>query len=276
MRLNRYLATCGVGSRRKVEEHILSGRIKVNGRIVKSLSTNVEPATDTVLFDDSPLALPDRVYLALNKPEGVITSAKDEYGRPTVFNLLPPMNQRMFSVGRLDVDTSGLIIFMNDGELAHRLAHPSYELDKVYRVVIKGKLEHEAVKKLESGIWLSEGKTSPASVKVLRSTSEVSICEITIHEGFNRQIRRMFAKVGMKVKMLERITFGPITLDDLPVGKVRFLTNDEIESLKDAVAKRRKKGHRVRKRYNVIKGKKAGHGATGKSRNFRTQRRGGK
>ncbi len=276
MRLNKYLAAAGIGSRRKVEEYILSRRVKVNGEVVTDLGRTVEPGRDEVLLDEEPVIIQDKVYLVLNKPEGVITSARDEFGRPTVFDLLPPMKARVFPVGRLDADTSGLLLLTNDGDLAFKLTHPSWEVEKTYRVVVKGKIEGEAVRKLESGIWLAEGKTKPAKVRVIKAERERSVCEITITEGFNRQVRRMFAKVDLKVKHLVRRRVGPIELGELPIGKVRLLTPDEVEVLRRSVRKTPSGKKPARSRRAVLRAKRKPRPAPAVKRKDKKRKRGRK
>jgi len=276
MRLNKYLAAAGIGSRRKVEEYILSRRVKVNGEVVTDLGRTVEPGRDEVLLDEEPVIIQDKVYLVLNKPEGVITSARDEFGRPTVFDLLPPMKARVFPVGRLDADTSGLLLLTNDGDLAFKLTHPSWEVEKTYRVVVKGKIGGEAVRKLESGIWLAEGKTKPAKVRVIKAERERSVCEITITEGFNRQVRRMFAKVDLKVKHLVRRRVGPIELGELPIGKVRVLTPDEVEALRHSVRKTPSGRKPARSRRAVLRAKRKPRPAPAVKRKDKKRKRGRK
>ncbi|GAB4167493.1 MAG: pseudouridine synthase [Planctomycetota bacterium] len=258
MRLNKFLAEAGVESRRKVEEYILAGRITVNGTVVRELSTDVNPEKDVVLFDGERVVVAEKVYLMLNKPEGIVTTTKDELGRPTVYDLMPHLSKRVAAVGRLDVDTAGMLLLTNDGDLAHRLSHPSYELGKRYKVIVKGRVTPEQRQKLESGVWLSEGKTSPAQVRIVDSGAEFSILEMVIHEGFNRQIRRMCAKVGLKVKMLSRVAIGPLDMGDLPIGKMRFLTEDEVALLRDAVKRRKPPTKLTRNRSNLQKGKQRG------------------
>ncbi len=255
MRLNRYLASAGLGSRRNVEEFIISGRVRVNGKVVTDLACTVQ-TTDTVLFDDDPIVPNELVYLAINKPEGVITTASDEMGRPTVLSLLPPMKARVMPVGRLDADTTGLLILTNDGELAHRLSHPSYELGKTYRATLRGRIEQEMIDRITAGVWLAEGKTKPAKVTVVFNSPDKSVCDITISEGFNREVRRIFAKVGLKVKNLVRIALGPIELGDLPIGKIRKLNEDEVAMLQNSTRVRKTSFKLPRNRDNAVQSKR--------------------
>ena len=256
MRLNRFLASAGIDSRRKVEELILSGRVSVNGEIITNLACTVDPSKDEVTFDGSKVKVNKRVFIILNKPEGVVTTARDEFGRPSIFQMLPPIDGRVFSVGRLDIDTSGLMLLTNDGELAHKLSHPSFELGKSYRVLLKDKITVEARKEIEAGIWLAEGKTSPCKITNVVNQKEFSSCDIEIHEGFNRQIRRVFAKVGLKVKHLTRISIGPLDLGDLPVGNIRALSQDEVNMLIQAIPKKATYRKPVRNRAEVAKSKR--------------------
>ncbi len=258
MRLNKYLAEAGVDSRRKVEDLILSGRVTINGYPVTDLATTVDPSSDEIRLDGDRVVIGNRVYLMLNKPEGVVTTAKDDQGRPTVHDLLPPLPARVVAVGRLDVDTTGLLIMTNDGELAFRLTHPSYELGKTYRVTVKGRISPEQKQKIESGVWLSEGKTTPTKLRVVEGGKEYAVAELTIHEGFNRQVRRMFAKVELKVKFITRVSVGPLELGDLPIGKVRVLTPDEVAMLQNAVKTRKPPTKLVRNRRITEDGKRRG------------------
>jgi 23S rRNA pseudouridine2605 synthase len=258
MRLNKYLAEAGVDSRRKVEDLILSGRVTINGKVTTDLATTVDPSSDEIRLDGDRVVIGNRLYLVLNKPEGVVTTSKDDQGRPTVLDLLPTLPGRVVAVGRLDVDTTGLLVMTNDGDLAFKLTHPSYELGKTYRVTVKGKITTEQKQKIEAGVWLSEGKTSPTKVRIVEVGREYSVAELTIHEGFNRQVRRMFAKVDLKVKHVARISVGPLELGDLPIGKVRMLLPDEVAMLEAAVKTRKPPTKLVRVRRNVEEGKRTG------------------
>ena len=225
-RIQKILANFGVASRRKAEELITDGRVTVNGKIPK-LGDKCDVELDIILVDNLPLRpLGKKVYYLLNKPIGYISAAKDDRGRKTVLDLIPT-NVRIYPVGRLDMDTEGLIILTNDGELTHRLIHPKFEIEKTYIASVKGDFTYEKQKLLEAGIVLEDGKTAPAKVKILKDGK----IKITIHEGKNREIRRMFKALSCLVTALKRVKFGEISLKDLPVGKFRELTANEVEKL---------------------------------------------
>jgi 23S rRNA pseudouridine2605 synthase len=238
-RLQKVIAQAGVASRRHVEQMILDGRVTVNGQKVSVLGTKVRPS-DSIAVDGRRV---NRVqqsyeYYLLNKPTGYITSASDPQGRKTVMDLMQGVKQRVYPVGRLDYDTSGLLVLTNDGEVTHRLIHPRYGVDKTYRVEVKGPVPVRAIERLQKGIEIEDGKTAPARVRVLTQKSQGSLqrLEITIHEGRNRQVRRMFDAIGFPVVTLERIQFGPLPLEpDLKVGKYRALTEREVKELRAAV-----------------------------------------
>ncbi len=234
IRLQKYLAQCGIGSRRTIEQYIKQGRISVNGEPV-SLGQKINPETDKVFLDNKPIPLkvPENIYILLNKPKGFITTARDEFGRPTVMDLLKGVKTRVFPVGRLDQDVEGVLLLTNDGELANKLLHPSCEIPKTYVAVVKGFITTTAVKKLEKGVILEDGKTSPAKVKVLHQNLNSSVIELTIHEGRKREVKRMCYAVGFPIISLKRIAFAGINLGDLPSGKYRFLTPSEISYLKN-------------------------------------------
>ena len=226
-RLNRYLASTGVGSRRAVEELIRAGRVTVNGAVA-GLATQVEPG-DEVRLDGRRLQLQAPRVLLLHKPTGVITTARDPQGRPTVLDLVGG-DERLFPVGRLDRDTSGLLVITNDGDLAQRLAHPRHGVPKTYAALVRGDPDAAALGRLRTGVQLQDGPTAPAAV---RRTGPGRL-EITIHEGRNRQVRRMCAAVGHPVLELHRIRYGPLELGDLAPGSWRELTGGELERLRDA------------------------------------------
>lgn len=227
MRLAKYLATSGVASRRACEPVIRAGRVTLNGETVTDPARDVGPE-DAVALDGKPVsATGERVVYALNKPAGVVSTARDPQGRPTVVTLVP-QTERLYPVGRLDIDTTGLILLTNRGELAHRLTHPSFEVEKTYRAVVGGPaLAERALRALREGVELEDGRTSPARVRRVSADT----VEITIHEGRKRQIKRMCDAVGHPVKRLERIGFGPLELGDLPRGRWRKLTETEVEAL---------------------------------------------
>jgi len=232
-RLQKVLASAGVDSRRKCEELILSGQVSVNHKVVDTLPAFVDPEKDIITVNGRKIRAVQKVYFLLNKPKGVICTNNDPQGRRKAIDLVHT-NERIFCVGRLDADTTGLIILTNDSELTNRLTHPRYGIPKTYVVQIKGEIDGQQVEKLKKGVWLAEGKTGRASVKILKRRHNESSIEITIRQGLNRQIRRMLAKVGLPVKSLTRTCVGKLTIHGLGVGKFRTLTASEIAYLKKA------------------------------------------
>ncbi len=238
-RLQKVIAQAGVASRRQAEEFMRQGRVKVNGVVVSTLGTKVR-LDDKIEIDGKPLPKRQREYsyFLLHKPCGYITSASDPQGRKTVMDLFKKVPQRIYPVGRLDYNTSGLLLLTNDGEIAHRLMHPSYEVKKTYQVEVEKKIPEKHLQLLRKGIELEDGKTAPAQIREVspRGRSLLPTYEITIHEGRNRQVRRMFLAIGFPVVALKRIRFGPLELESsLPSGQFRPLTHKEIQSLKDTV-----------------------------------------
>lgn len=229
-RLQKVMAAAGVASRRKCEELIVDGAVRVNRKIVDTLPVFVDTQKDIITVNGRKIRSAKKVYFLLNKPKGVICTNSDPQGRRKAIDLVKS-DARIFCVGRLDVDTMGLIVLTNDSELANKLTHPRYELAKTYVARVKGKVEGGAVEKLKKGLWLAEGRTARASVKILRRGVEESSLEITIGQGLNRQIRRMLAKVGFKVKSLKRTQIGRLTLRGVGVGKYRSLTGAEVAHL---------------------------------------------
>ena len=225
MRLNAWLARAGVASRRKADELIKAGRVTVNGA-PGQLNTFVQ-RTDEVSLDGQPLAKQTLSYVLLHKPAGVVTTASDPQGRKTVVDLVDLAN-RVVPVGRLDVDTTGALLLTNDGDLAHHLAHPKYEVDKVYVAEVWGQPTDGTLRKLAEGVKLEDGKTAPAQVKRIESGR----IELTIHEGRNRQVKRMLEAVGHRVKTLHRSQYGPLTLEGLEPGAWRELEPSEVERLR--------------------------------------------
>jgi pseudouridine synthase len=221
VRLNAYLARAGVASRRKADELIKSGRVLVNGE-PGQLNTFVARG-DRVEVDGREVTKQPLTYVLLHKPAGVVTTASDPQGRPTVVDLAAH-DVRIVPVGRLDADTTGALLLTNDGELAHRLAHPKYEVEKVYEVEVEGELSDEALRRLAEGIELEDGPTAPAEVRRLGP----STVELSIHEGRNRQVRRMLEAVGHPVRRLHRSRYAGLTLDDLAPGEWRELAGDEL------------------------------------------------
>lgn len=236
MRLNRFLARAGAASRRAADDLIADGRVSVNGSVTTSLGTQVDPESDTVELDGRPVVLPDALtYVALFKPAGYVVTLSDPQGRPTVLDLVPHAAAGVVPVGRLDAQTEGLILLTNDGDLAHRVAHPSYELDKVYEVTARGTLSDSDRERLESGIMLDGRRTARAQVSVLSSAHNRTKAVMTIHEGRKRQVRRMFEAVGHPVVNLKRTRIGPIELGDVKPGRWRHLTERELRELRESV-----------------------------------------
>jgi 23S rRNA pseudouridine2605 synthase len=231
MRLAKYLATAGVASRRASEQIVRAGRVGVGGVVVTDPARDVA-AGDEVLLDGEPVRSdPDRVVYALNKPAGVVSTARDTHGRQTVVSLIPGSGARLYPAGRLDADTTGLILLTNDGELAHRLTHPSFEVPKTYRAKIaNAPVRERAMRALRAGVDLDDGRTAPARVRRLADDT----LEITIHEGRKRQVRRMCEAVGHPVVRLERIAFGPLSLGELKPGAHRRLGEAEVRALSTA------------------------------------------
>ena len=238
-RLARYLAQAGIASRRHVEELIAAGRVQVNGVTVTMQGTRIHPEHDTVLVDGKTIQAPTRhVYLLLHKPVGYITTAHDPQGRLTVLDLLPPelRNLRVYPVGRLDIDTSGLLLLTNDGDFAQHLTHPRYSMQKHYQALVQGCPSESALALLRSGVTITEDKgrshkTAPAQVQLLHKTGTDCWLALTIHEGRKRQVRRMLAVIGHPVLELKRVGIGPLALGDIPVGKWRYLTQKEMQAL---------------------------------------------
>lgn len=231
MRLNKYIAAGGLGSRRKADELIAAGKVKINGKIYKELGYVVK--TDDVVEVDGNIIEPARkyVYLMLNKPKGYITSVSDDRDRPTVMDLVNDFDGRLYPVGRLDYNTSGLLILTNDGEFAHQMTHPSHNVEKTYRARVAGNLSDQRISKLRGGIDIGGFVTSPAKVSLIKQMERWALVEIKIYEGKNRQIRKMFAAVGNKVIDLERIAIGNLSLGHLKEGHYRKLSPMEVESL---------------------------------------------
>jgi pseudouridine synthase len=234
-RLQKVLAAAGVDSRRKCEELILNGAVRVNRKVVDELPAFVDPDKDVVTVNGKKIRPVRKVYFLLNKPKGVICTNQDPQNRKKAIDLVRT-NERIFCVGRLDADTTGIIILTNDSELANKLTHPRYGLAKTYVVEIKGRITGEQVEKLKRGIWLAEGKTGRASVKVLKRGHKASLIEVAIKQGLNRQVRRMLARVGMPVRSLKRTRIGKIDVRGLGVGKFRTLTKAEVAYLEKTTA----------------------------------------
>ena len=232
-RLQKVLASAGVDSRRKCEELIVEGAVRVNRKVVDKLPAFVDPENDIITVNGKKIHAARKVYFLLNKPKGIVCTNSDPVGRKKAIDIVSA-RQRIFCVGRLDIDSTGIIILTNDSELSNRLTHPRYGLAKTYVAGVKGEIGGEAVEKLKRGVWLAEGKTARASVKILKRSHKESFLEITIRQGLNRQIRRMLAKVGLPIKSLKRTRIGKLDARGLGVGNFRQLTNAEIAYLRRA------------------------------------------
>ncbi len=231
LRLQHFLAKAGVASRRESEKLILQGKVSVNGEIVYKLGTQVNPETDKVCFRNKPLFLaPEKIYILFNKPRGVIVSKKDPQRRKTVFDCIPNLHPSVNTVGRLDYDSEGLLILTNDGDLAHRLTHPSSEIKKEYEVELDQMPEPESIQELEKGVLLEEGRTAPARIRKIKKEKGIWF-SVEIHEGKKRQVRKMLEWAGCGVLRLVRVRIGSLKLGDLPLGGYRELNPAEIEGL---------------------------------------------
>jgi 23S rRNA pseudouridine2605 synthase len=231
-RLQKILAAAGIDSRRKCEELILEGVVEVNHRFVDKLPAFADPEKDIIKVNGKKIQYKQKVYYLLNKPKGVICTNSDPEGRKKAIDFIPA-NQRVFCVGRLDTETTGIIILTNDSEMANKLTHPKYGLAKTYTVEMKGEITGEQIEKLKKGIWLSEGKNGKALVKVIKRNYRESVLEISIRQGLNRQVRRLFAAIGFPVKSLKRTKIGKLDDRGLGVGKFRALTPKEVNYLKN-------------------------------------------
>lgn len=232
IRLQKYLAEAGIASRRKCEEYIEQGRVKVNNNIA-TLGVKVNPETDIILFDGKKIDKKEElVYILLNKPIGYVTTAKDQFSRDSVLDLVK-VKQRIVPVGRLDMYTSGALLLSNDGDFVYKITHPKHEIDKTYTVTLRGVVTEEEVEKLRNGVQIEKYITKPAKVKILKTDIEkdISRLEITIHEGKNRQVRKMCEVIDKKVQALHRARIGNITVKDLKIGTWRYLNLNEKEEL---------------------------------------------
>ena len=231
-RLQKVLAHAGLGSRRGCEQLILQGRVTINGEIIRQLGTRVDPATARIAVDGEPIKLESMVYYAVNKPKGYVSTNSDPSGRPRVVDLLPEIPERVYTVGRLDEASTGLLILTNDGDLANQLAHPRYGVEKLYRALVAGLPTPEMMAKLTEGVWLSDGKVRAKRARIVSRQGQATMLELVLAEGKKREIRRMLSKLGHKVMSLNRIAVGPISLKGLSVGECRSLSRHEVELLR--------------------------------------------
>jgi len=231
VRLQRYLAMAGAGSRRHCEEFILTGRVTVDGKVVRELGTRINPDTQKVQLDGERVHVERRVHYLLNKPVGYLCTNRDPDGRPRVVDLFPKDRERLFTVGRLDENSQGLILVTNDGELAHLLAHPRFRVRKVYQVQVAGIPTQEIVDQLTQGAYFAEGRFKAAEARLIKARHQSALVEIVLTEGQNREIRRLLAKLGHKVQRLQRVALGPLKLGTLPPGHFRPLTSQEVREL---------------------------------------------
>lgn len=228
-RLQKYMAHCGVASRRKCEEMILQDRVEVNGTVINKLGFKVDTTNDIVMLDNKKI-VPEgkKVYIALNKPEGYVSTVKDERNRNTILDIVK-IDERIYPIGRLDYDTSGLILLTNDGDIYNKIIHPKYQKNKVYIANIRGVLSNEDIIQFENGLYIEGYVTSKANLEILKVNNNMSTVKIIIHEGKNRQIRKMCKTIGHPVISLKRIKIGRIELGNLNKGEWRYLTDDEIK-----------------------------------------------
>jgi 23S rRNA pseudouridine2605 synthase len=237
-RIAKRLARAGLASRRDAEELIAAGRVKVNGEIVRDLGTRVDPDKVTVHVDDHHVRAEKHVYWAVNKPRGYLCTNHDPAGRPLATDLIPHVDQRVYTVGRLDEDSEGLLLMTNDGDLAQQLMHPRFGVEKTYEVLVAGSPTPADLRQLTTGVYLAEGRVKAKYVKRFKRQGESTWLKIVLAEGKNREIRRMLAKLNHKVMRLKRVAIGPVRLDRLPKGKSRKLALPEIEALRKTAGKR--------------------------------------
>ncbi len=261
-RLQKILAAAGHGSRRDCEELILAGRVEVDRRVVTTLGTKANPHAQEIRIDGEPLAKSKLIYFMVNKPPGVVTSNADPAGRPRVIDLVPDRGGHLYPVGRLDLSSEGLILVTNDGELANRLTHPRYGVEKTYHVEVAGRLDSDQLRELRRGVHLAEGFAKVVGATIKKQMHKSTLLEVVLDEGKNREIRRVLARVGHKVMRLKRIAIGPLRLGDLPAGGFRSLSRDELEKLRDAARglQHARPKRRLRRTGKIGHAKKPGSG----------------
>ena len=286
-RLQKVLAAAGVASRREAEQLILEGRVEVDGQIVLELGTRVDRDLQEIHVDGEALPSPKRVYFAVHKPAGVVCTASDPAGRTRVIDLLPPDFGRVFNVGRLDMDSEGLILVTNDGALANKLTHPKHGVEKTYDVQVMGFPDANVLAQIRKGMHLAEGFARAVDIKIKSRRKNATILEIVLDEGRNREVRRMLAKVGHRVQRLTRIAVGPIRLGELPRGAVRRLTQEEVRKLREYVRSNPNRqddqtAERPATRQAALQGRErkrraaGGKAATGPKRGPKSRPKGGK
>jgi len=231
MRLNKYIAAAGMASRRKADELIAAGKVRVDGKTITAPGTDIAEGQKVVVGDRELSPALKKLYYILNKPKGYITTTSDEKDRPTVMELIKDVPDRVFPVGRLDGPTTGLLIMTNDGEFAYRLSHPKHEILKTYRATVRGVLSKEKIARLRKGVDIGDYVTAPAYVELIKQGANTALVEIRLGEGRNRQVRKMFAAVGCRVSELERTAIGGLRLGHLKPGHIRKITRSEIEML---------------------------------------------
>lgn len=238
-RLQKIIRDAGFASRREAEQWILEGRVQVNGKIITDLGSKADDKKDEILVDGMPLYKEKKVYFLFFKPKGIVTTLKDPQKRKTIQEFFKKIPERVFPVGRLDLDTEGLLLVTNDGDLMQGLLHPSKEIDKTYEAWVEGILDQDTIQKLKNGVLLSDGLTAPAKVKILKTEKDkdCSYIQIVIHEGKNRQVRRMMGAVGHPTISLRRTCFASLTLKDLKVGEYRPITEVELKKLRELYIK---------------------------------------
>lgn len=233
-RLQKFLANQGICSRRKAEAYILDGKVKVNGQVVNKLGIKIDPEIDKIEFNNKQISNNiNKIYILLNKPIGYVTTVKDQFNRPTVIDLLKKEHKSVVPVGRLDMYTSGALILSNDGDFVYKVTHPKHEINKTYQVTTKGKITKEEVETLSNGVDIGDYITKPAHVRIMKIDEEknISRIEITIHEGKNRQVRKMCEAIGKRVLALHRSKIGNIGVKDLKLGEYRYLTDEEVKQI---------------------------------------------
>lgn len=251
VRLQRYLASCGLGSRRACEDFITMGRVSVDGKVITEQGMQIDPQVNKIALDGEKLKMERKKYYVFNKPPGVLCTNKDPEGRPRVIDYFPKEGPRVFTVGRLDEDSEGLLIVTNDGDLAQKMAHPSYRIFRTYHVLVAGFPTPETLTELRSGIYFEEGRFRVEGVKSIKKQGQSTWCEVILAEGHNREVRRLFSRVGHKVMKLQRVAFGPIFLGKMLRGDIREMRRDELERLlgmlvRNEEAREEEQGRRVR------------------------------